>query len=71
MGMGSGIALFVIGAILAFALHLELSWIDLNVVGYLLMAAGAVIFVISLILFLSRRRGGGAGAMDPVDRGVQ
>lgn len=55
MGMGSGIVLFVIGAVLAFALNVTVDWIDLNMVGYLLMGAGALIFLISLILFARRR----------------
>ncbi len=55
MGMGSGIVLFVIGAVLAFALNITVDWIDLNMVGYLLMGAGALIFLISLILFARRR----------------
>lgn len=63
MGMGSGIALFIIGAIMAFALNVQLAWIDLNLVGYLLMGAGVVIFLISLILYFSRRRR--ADAVDP------
>ena len=55
MGIGSGIFLFVIGAILAFAIHVQLAWVDLSLVGYLLMGAGLVVFVISLILVLRRR----------------
>lgn len=55
MGIGSGIFLFVIGAILAFAIHVPLAWVDLSLVGYLLMGAGLVVFVISLILVLRRR----------------
>lgn len=56
MGMGSGIVLFVIGAILAFALNVTVDWIDLQMVGYLLMGAGVLVFLISLILFARRRR---------------
>lgn len=55
MGIGSGIFLFVIGAILAFAIQVQLAWVDLALVGYLLMGAGLVVFVISLILVLRRR----------------
>lgn len=69
MGMGSGIVLFVIGAILAFALNLTVDWIDINMVGYLLMGAGALIFLISLILF-ARRRSANAAA-DPADPYVE
>ncbi|MGX1695002.1 DUF6458 family protein [Microbacterium keratanolyticum] len=55
MGIGSGIVLFVLGAVLAFALNVEVDWINLDLVGYLLMGAGFIIFLISLVLY-SRRR---------------
>jgi membrane-bound ClpP family serine protease len=55
MSIGSGIALFVIGAILTFALNFEVEWINLDLVGYIFMGAGVVVFVIGLVL-LSRRR---------------
>jgi hypothetical protein len=55
MGIGSGIFLFVVGAILTFALNFEVSWVNLDLVGYLLMGAGIVVFIISLVLVLRRR----------------
>lgn len=56
MGIGSGIALFVIGAILAFAVDLDLGGVaNLQTIGYILMAAGVVVFLISLV-FMFRRR---------------
>ena len=55
MTLGTGIVLFVIGAILVFALDIRLDWIDLDMVGYILMGAGAIAFVIGLILLASRR----------------
>ncbi|OZD43248.1 hypothetical protein CH252_25860 [Rhodococcus sp. 06-1477-1B] len=56
MGIGSGIALFVIGAILAFAVNLDLGGVaNLQTIGYILMAAGVVVFLISLV-FMFRRR---------------
>jgi membrane-bound ClpP family serine protease len=56
MGIGSGIALFVIGAILAFAVNVDLGgFVDLHLIGYILMIAGAVVFLISLIFMLRRR----------------
>lgn len=56
MGIGSGIALFVIGAILAFAVNIEIAAIDLTMIGYILMGAGVVVFIISLIMMLRRRQ---------------
>ena len=55
MSIGLGIFLFVVGAILAFALNVEVGWIDLNLVGYLLMGAGLIITLIGVI-FLVRKR---------------
>ncbi|MEO7007234.1 MAG: DUF6458 family protein [Terrimesophilobacter sp.] len=55
MGIGSGIFLFVIGAILTFALNFRVDWIDLDLVGYILMIAGVVVFVISLVVVFRRR----------------
>jgi hypothetical protein len=56
MGIGSGIVLFVIGAVLSFALNIQLSWIDVHLVGYILMGAGLLVFVISLVLMLKKRQ---------------
>jgi len=55
MTIGAGIALFVIGAILVFALNVQIEWIDLDMVGYILMAAGAVGLIIGVILLIVRR----------------
>ncbi|MEO7348739.1 MAG: DUF6458 family protein [Terrimesophilobacter sp.] len=55
MGIGSGIALVVIGAIMTFAVNLENAWVNLDLIGYILMAAGVVIFLISLVLVLRKR----------------
>ncbi|GAA4478661.1 DUF6458 family protein [Microbacterium panaciterrae] len=57
MGIGSGIALFVIGAILAFAINIDTGgYVDLHLIGYILMGAGVVVFLISLVLVLRSRR---------------
>lgn len=56
MSIGTGIVLFVVGAILAFAVNVQLDWINLDLIGYLLMGAGAVVFVIGLILAVRKRK---------------
>ncbi|MGM7665870.1 DUF6458 family protein [Microbacterium sp. A93] len=56
MSIGTGIALFVIGAILAFAVNVEIDWVNLDLVGYIFMGAGALVFVIGLILLARRRK---------------
>jgi SNF family Na+-dependent transporter len=55
MSLGLGIVLFVIGAILAFALNLTVDWIDLQLVGYILMAAGALVIILGIVLIARRR----------------
>lgn len=55
MSIGTGVVLFVIGAILVFALNFQTEFINLDVVGYILMAAGLITFIIGLVM-LSRRR---------------
>ncbi|MDN3495160.1 DUF6458 family protein [Planococcus sp. APC 4015] len=57
MGIGSGIALVVIGAILVFALNIDTGgYVDLDLIGYILMGAGVVVFLISLVLMTRRRQ---------------
>ena len=49
MALGSGIFLVVVGAILAFAVDVTLAGLDLQVVGWICMAAGALAIVLSLV----------------------
>jgi hypothetical protein len=50
MGIGTSIFLLAVGAILAFAVTDAISGVDLTVVGYILMAAGALGLVFSMIV---------------------
>jgi membrane-bound ClpP family serine protease len=56
MSIGSGIALFVIGAILAFAVNIEVAAIDLDLIGYILMGAGVIIFIIGIVMMARKRQ---------------
>ncbi|MEJ3404132.1 DUF6458 family protein [Rathayibacter sp. YIM 133350] len=56
MSIGGGIFLIALGAILVWALNVDLGWLDLDIVGYVLMAAGVVILIVGLALLLRRRR---------------
>lgn len=56
MSIGTGVVLFVIGAILVFALNFETEVVNLDMVGYILMAAGVIVFVIGLVLLARRRQ---------------
>ena len=56
MGIGISIVLLAVGAILAFAVHASVAGVDIHVVGWILMAAGALGVILSLIFFAPRRR---------------
>ncbi len=55
MSIGLGIFLFVVGAILRFAVVLKVSWINLELVGDLLMGAGVVVVIIGIVLLVRKR----------------
>ncbi len=56
MSIGAGIALIVIGAILVFAINVDTSqFVDLDLIGYILMGAGVVVFLIGLVFAFRRR----------------
>ncbi len=57
MGIGAGVFLIAVGAILTFALNVSVSGIDLDVVGIILMIAGLVGIAVDLAIFAPRRRG--------------
>ncbi|MEA2703746.1 MAG: hypothetical protein QOD63_1691 [Actinomycetota bacterium] len=56
MGIGVSVFLIAVGAILAFAVDLAVSGLDLTTVGYILMIAGVIGLIWSLFVF-----GGGRG----------
>ena len=56
MSIGAGIALFVIGAILVFAVNVDTTqFVDLDLIGYILMGAGVLVVLLGLV-FACRRR---------------
>lgn len=54
MGIGGGIGLIVVGAILAFAVRDGISGIDLTAIGYICMGGGVLALVIALVLNAQR-----------------
>ncbi len=56
MSIGGGIFLLVVGAILAFALDFQVAGLNIHLIGYILMAAGAVGLIIGIALLTRRRR---------------
>lgn len=56
MGIGGSIFLIAVGAVLAFAVDYQIWWLDINVAGWVLMVAGALGLIVTLVLW-GRRRG--------------
>ena len=56
MKYGGSVALMVIGAILYFAVNIEVQAVDINLIGLILMIAGAIWLVINLIVDATTRR---------------
>lgn len=55
MSIGFGIFLVVVGAILVYAVNVDVSGLDLNMIGYILMGAGVIVVLIGIALLLRRR----------------
>jgi Domain of unknown function (DUF6458) len=66
MGISLSILLIAVGAILAWAVNAEVSGIDLQVAGIILVVVGAIGFVASLIFWSSW---GGFGSRDAAGDG--
>ncbi len=56
MRIGSSIFLIALGAILAFAIQAQVSFVDITLVGYILMAVGVIGLIASLLLAAPRRQ---------------
>lgn len=65
MNFGFSLFLVALGAILAFAVNLQVRGIELDVVGYILMAVGAIGLVYSV--FAYNRRGRVVAELPPRD----
>ncbi len=51
MGIGASVFLMAVGAVMTFALEVEASGIDLDTVGIILMIAGAIGLLVSLVFW--------------------
>ena len=56
MGIGVSIFLLAVGAILTFAVDAEVSGVDLSMVGMILMAAGGIGLLLTLLVWGPRDR---------------
>ncbi|QLQ40064.1 DUF6458 family protein [Micromonospora robiginosa] len=56
MGIGTSIFLIAVGAILTFALNASVGGVDLDVVGWILMAAGVLGLIMTTLVWGRRRQ---------------
>jgi hypothetical protein len=70
MGLGVGIFLTAIGAILAFAVNADVSGVNIHTVGWILMIVGIAGVVLSMIFWSSWGGPGGLRRRTVVDDGV-
>ena len=68
MGISLSILLIAVGAVLAWAVNAEVSGIDIQVAGIILVVVGAIGLVLSLVFWSSW---GGFGNRDSADGGGQ
>ncbi|WP_431945187.1 DUF6458 family protein [Micromonospora marina] len=67
MGIGTSIFLIAVGAILTFALNASVGGIDLDVVGWILMAAGVLGLILTTLVRGRRRQVVTTDAEQPVE----
>lgn len=56
MGIGVSVFLIALGAILTFALDLQVGFLDIDVVGWILMVAGVIGLIVTMFIWGGRRR---------------
>jgi hypothetical protein len=56
MGFGASLFLIAVGAIIAFAFNIRVGWLDLDVVGWVMMLAGVAGLVLTLSMLNRSRR---------------
>jgi uncharacterized protein YacL len=55
MTIGTGIALIIVGLILAFGLEFELEGLNIDVIGYILIVGGVIGLIFGLTMYNRRR----------------
>ncbi len=56
MGIGFSIFLLALGAILAFAVNATVAGLDISIVGWILMGAGVIGLILTMVVLAPRRR---------------
>ncbi|MFI7154921.1 DUF6458 family protein [Micromonospora chalcea] len=67
MGIGTSIFLIAVGAILTFALNASVGGVDLDVVGWILMAAGVLGLIMTTLVWGRRRQVVATTTEEPVE----
>ena len=67
MGIGVSVFLIALGAILAFALDLRVGFLDIDIVGWILMGAGVLGVILAVLVWGPRRRAA-VTTREPVER---
>ncbi|MDT0304812.1 DUF6458 family protein [Streptomonospora wellingtoniae] len=55
MGIGLGIFLVVIGAVLAYGITADIAGLDLDAIGMIFMVAGVAVVVLTIVFMVVRR----------------
>jgi Domain of unknown function (DUF6458) len=64
MGIGVSIFLIALGAILTFAVNASVSGVDINTIGVILMIAGALGLIVTLLVWGPRRNAARGGVVE-------
>ncbi|SDO71560.1 hypothetical protein SAMN04515671_1800 [Nakamurella panacisegetis] len=56
MGIGLGVFLIVVGAVLAFGVKAQFHDFDLTTIGFIIMGGGLLVLLLSLVIFMPRTR---------------
>ena len=64
MGIGVSIFLIAVGAILAFAVNFDLSGLDIDVVGYILMSSASIGLIMTAFIWGPRNRTRGGDVVE-------
>lgn len=56
MGIGLGVFLIVVGAVLAFGVKASLNDFDLTTIGFIVMGGGVLVILLTLVVLMPRTR---------------
>ena len=69
MGVGAGIFLMAVGAILKYAIEADVNGVNIQTIGTILIVAGAAVSVISLLIYAMSRSRADSSRVVSDDRG--